>query len=414
MKIKHALFAGFFAPLSLFCGTRAYAQTMPLALAASPLGGKVCAAYGVWASDGKITVAGVASDAKEQFHACLWRFAPDGKPDGGWGNGGAACSSETEWPWAMSSGGGNAYTAGILGGNWLKSPAAFARCTDRNAKPCAGFGADGLAKLPSPAFKYARAFGIKTAGDSVVVAGSVGDDAATYPALWRLASDGKPDKNFGEGGLAVLKIPDTRDAQFNALLPDGKGIIAAGTIGWHKALVWETKSDGSADKNFGANGLAIAPDGMARAITILDGDILIGGFRYKYDGDRVSSEHNQMFLLDKNGAVKKDFGNGGETEIAAYPNQESFALALSSGAILTAGYADVDNKVKACAWEFAKQGNPAKNFGKDGALVLEDGLGGKETRIYALSGEADGAFYAAGFARGADGKMHLAIWKIKP
>jgi uncharacterized delta-60 repeat protein len=309
-------------------------------------------------TDGKILVAGLASDLRFQFiTVAVARYDPDGSLDSSFGSGGR--------------------------------------------------------EILSPELAFGSAVGLVVQPDGKIV---IAGDASSSLSLARLNGDGSLDTSFGSGGVATTDFAPIIGALDGgtaglALQPDGK-IVAVGGDGQDFALV-RYNPDGTVDTGFGAGGLVLthfpgyASAGIAGVAIQPDGEIVAAGtvgmaYPEASPGDFALARYNPDGSLDTSfgnrGVVTTDLGQddwinsvvlqsdgrivvGGGTsdDFTADPSTTLFALArynpdgsldqgYGDGGIATAGFADgtyaeirslvlqPDNQVVAAGMAISDQG----------------------------------------------------------
>ncbi|HEY0977659.1 MAG TPA: T9SS type A sorting domain-containing protein [Flavobacteriales bacterium] len=149
-----------------------------------------------------------------------------------------------------------------------------------------------------------------TADGSIIVAGKTVTVDYNYSALlMKFTSTGEVDDTFGDNGAVEEDLDQFDYAWELELQPDGR-IIMAGTSGegppnGFDMAVWKYASDGTRDTDFGNNGLAMpgVPDRYAMIYGLAlqaDGQVLVGG--------QARTENNENhFLLAR---LKNDLSNG--------------------------------------------------------------------------------------------------------
>lgn len=144
--------------------------------------------------------------------------------------------------------------------------------------------------------------------NTVVLVGSGPSGAFT---VWRLTESGNADPAFGQGGRAVVAVPNASPAV--AAATNGTSILAAGGSAGDFAVA-QLAGDGTPVAGFGADGgVAIAKPGNAtddsRAVVALaDGRIIVAGVK------AASGVRRTVFAvarLGANGAVDTTFGTMG-------------------------------------------------------------------------------------------------------
>ncbi len=181
-----------------------------------------------------------------------------------------------------------------------------------DGSPDTTFGTDGLTVVDFAPFDGPQAIALQPDG-KVVVAGENGSDFA----IARLDEDGSLDTTFGDAGLVTLDLGGRFDeVQSLFVLPDGR-ILAAGQGGaLPNATVARFNPDGTLDQTFGIDGVATANIGgsnFARAARLLpDGKILIAATSIGLGNDFGLAQFNAAGSLDDtfgtNGIARVDLG----------------------------------------------------------------------------------------------------------
>ncbi|MFI5363225.1 MAG: hypothetical protein ACHQ49_14760 [Elusimicrobiota bacterium] len=391
----------------------------------SPLGGTIAAGYGVQEDgQGHILVAGVVSDATGTFHLAVWRFLSDGRPDAAFGERGLALSPGEEWAWAVGlDGEGRILAAGIAGKSWRTAERAVVRRFLDDGRPDPEFGRGGLVRVASPLGGEHALFDALWAGadGSLALAGEVSDaTGVVHAAVWRFLPDGRPDSEFGDKGVAVLP-GSGRETRLWALSQSDGAFFASGAMdGWKRMAVWKLSLKGILDARFGDGGVASTGRGMGRALAFDEhGGVWAAGFKYEHEEDQGVNERALLARLKADGSPDAAFGKDGARLLPGtkeLPDREAFALARTSAAkFFLAGYAAFGlHEAHSCLWAIDADGAPRDDFGENGVLVLPNAPGGQDARFYALTLDGHGRVLATGFARGADGKMRVALWRVKP
>jgi uncharacterized delta-60 repeat protein len=349
----------------------------------------------------------------------LARFAADGTLDPSFGSGGyvngdfgAAASSAVDL--ALQPDG----KILVAGGAWGPPGFVVARY-NADGQVDSSFGDGGIARfVGGPQGVGGITGGMLLQPDGkIVVSGTDSVNAQDELEVVRFHGNGRIDRSFGDGGIAIVPI-DSRFSSTNEqglVLHEGKLTIAVGGDG--KALVVRLGPDGSLDRSFGAAGtattitnsraagLVVQPDGravvMGESITRLlpdgspdtgfgsagvvkmpekvraeaialqpDGRLLLAGTLL----EETSHTPRDFALVRLNSDGSFDSGLGGgsgyvATDISGGTHDEAAALALlPDGGALLVGQAYPD------PFQFATVA--AARYGPDGALVPSFGAGG--------------------------------------
>ena len=384
---------------------------------ASGLGGRVAVGYGLRCDGrGGLVAAGVASDAHEGFRPAVWRFDGSGRPDPGFGKAGLSALPVEGWLWSLAlDPQGRIVAAGFFGNSWQKAPAALVLRLLADGSPDASFGPGGARRLESPlGGALAAAFAVAVEEDgSILAAGQASDkQEAVRAVVWKLRPDGGLEPGFGAGGALALRCPaEAKESRADAILRQGSGVVVAGNLDWKQLAVWRLRPDGAEDRDFGAAGLALTPNGMGRGLLPAEGGGLwVAGFRYAWEGGKAHREETVLTRLDAAGRPAPGFGTAGALILrreGRLNGQESFAIAAGSGQMFLAGYTGADDIVRAAVWPFTMQGVQSA-----GVLELPGPEKGREDRAYALAVAADGDAWVTGFSKDPGGRRLLALWRV--
>lgn len=228
-------------------------------------------------ADGKIVVAGTASNGANGFDFAAVRYKPNGNLDSTFGSGGKVLTplnGYEECRAAAIDTDGKIVLAGGTEGEF-----ALVRYNP-NGSLDASFDSDGKAVTQIGMSAGARAL-VLTADGKYLAAG----DSDNSFALARYDPNGGLDSSFGENGTVVTQLGSGYDFSFAVSLDSGGKIIAAGRSlngsNYNFAVV-RYNLNGSLDDSFDADGKVITDFGFgddeARAVAIQsDGKILVGG-----------------------------------------------------------------------------------------------------------------------------------------
>ena len=319
-------------------------------------------------SNGKIVVAGSASDSSGIQEFLVARFNADGSPD-------TSFDGDGKQVIQLGSGGNTSYLNAVavqsdgkivVGGQASDSDGnsrlLVARLTTSGGFDSSFDGNGRVIKQVGTAAGLAEwASGVAIQSDGKIVVGGQAADSTGQVALMvvRLTTGGGFDSSFGGGDGTIVQqlgLGDPRLSRANAvaLQADGKIIVggdatpATGNPGF---MVARLASDGTFDSSFGTGGVVVAQLGTgfnasssAASLTLQpDGNVLAGGVASDSDGD------NQLLvarLRGADGTFDGAFGEGGKVTSQVgtgdIPFSQVTGLALQpDGKVLLGGVANV-------------------------------------------------------------------------
>jgi uncharacterized delta-60 repeat protein len=286
----------------------------------------------------------------------------------------------------------------VAGSTSIKYDAAVAR-VNSDGSPDRGFGGDGVVLLESAGTETIQAVAVQPDG-KLLLAGHTSD--GSNGVVYRLNSDGLPDKGFGTDGVAVLDSAGDEYAEDLAIQPDGRIVVAGSTSTGKDAAIYRLTAAGKPDNSFdndGAVGINALGQDWAYGVEVqADGKIVIAG------ASRGSGQSKPLLArLNENGSPDASIGSGGWKTLAH--DGYFFALALQpDGKIVAAGETFVDED--AVVARFNGNGAPDKGFGDDGEVALD--LGDNEEAL-ALALQPDGRIVVGGKTDGGD---DAAVWRL--
>jgi uncharacterized delta-60 repeat protein len=251
------------------------------------------------APDGRIVVAGTATDPDLHPAFLIARFTPDGRADDTFGGGGRTMiqAGAAPIPYAQATAVGIGPDGGIVAaGNVNDSPGHFAAGLVRllpDGNLDTSFATEGVARTQlGGGSSQVLALDVDASG-RILVAGDT-DDSSGRPALAlaRFLPDGTFDPSFGTGGLSVVQLgagPDRFSAGTALEVLPGGGVLVAGEAsdarGNQQIALMRFTQAGAVDQSFAARGVARFQMGSgvnglstARALALApDGGILVAG-----------------------------------------------------------------------------------------------------------------------------------------
>ena len=340
-------------------------------------------------SDGKILLAGSASDGVGAYSLALARLGPVGGLDASFGinaTGTVTLSSDVEIAAvAMTLKSDNS----ILVGYGASGATRLGRL-QANGIVDTAFGSNGLIKLSNFYLGQGQALAWQTDG-KILVAGhlSVNGQNNNYfdATVMRLNANGTIDGNFGSNGQAITDLGGGYDLT-NALIlqPDGT-VLAVGanwdglgdTEGADFALI-RYQSNGVLDTGFDQNGLvttnlgSLHEEGYAMAVQPDDKILLAGYANASHSLDDYTKYDFALARFLVNGGVDSGFGTKGlaKTDFNSVDTARELVI-QPDGRILVAGR--TSNKID---YDFAlarylPNGNLDVNFGVQGKVITDFG-----------------------------------------
>jgi len=377
-----------------------FANGGSMSLAVAP-GTQSDEAFGVAVQrDGKIVVAGYATDSPKKF--TIARLTADGTLDASFLGGirKLAIGTRSEARAVALDGDQRIVVAGFTvdGGT---ERFALARLLP-DGRLDASFGTDtalpGTIKTPFTT-RDARALALAIQPDGkIVVAGWVRNAANKDLAVARYTPAGILDPNFGSQGKVTLAIGTTNEeAAAIAVQPDGKLLLAGHLVdgGRKEMLVVRLTSAGGLDPSFDGTGAVRLTfgtgDQSAQAIALKpDGRILVAG-----DAKIGAGPQFAVAALDASGALDAFFGQEGRVTTAIGDLAEGRAIALHPrGRFVVAGRARSGGKIDFAVAQYRADGSLDPTFGERG--ILHFPIGNKADEAWATAIQPDGNVVLAG------------------
>ncbi|HEU5105485.1 MAG TPA: hypothetical protein VFU11_06550 [Solirubrobacterales bacterium] len=317
-------------------------------------------------------------------------LAADGRPEPGFGEGGAVHSTASVEAFASLPDGGLALAGNSWGGEVRRegvrtSDVYVARLTPAGRYD-GDFDGDGIATIDFGGVDFGGAV-LAAADGSILVGGSSTELAdpnclryegfcRETPVLIRLLANGAPDPGFGEGGrvrLTALTEPyvepdEGRGVKVLAALPDG-GVLAgggSGTVGFIAKL----DGGGALVPGFGSGGLLIeraadAAETRAHAVAIDSRRrILVAGSTTA--GALYSRESGTIFRFGPDGRLDRSYGDG-DGYVRVPGNTRDIALGQNGDAFVLSGEFAPNLVV-----HLSPKGAIDRRFGIDGVAQLPE------------------------------------------
>ena len=306
-------------------------------------------------SDGKIVVAGYASDGSKRRFAVA-RYNTDGSPDGTFGTGGKVTTTFVEDVSVVHSGGNSVVVQ-----------------------------SDG----------------------KIVVAGTVSDSATGGNfAVVRYTTAGSIDTDFGTGGKVTTDISSVDEAYSVVLQNDGKIVVAGyASIAFQEAFaVVRYTTAGVLDGTFGTGGkvteeFTAGNSDVANSVVLQsDGKIVVAG--YARIGD------NRDFAVVRYttaGVLDGTFGTGGKvtTDNAGLDDLANSVVVQRDGKIVVAGTSDSGaERIDFAVARYNTDGSIDESFGTDGIVTTAFGVLSAEANSVVV--QSDGKIVVAGTSDSGD------------
>ena len=415
-------------------------------------GGKLTAQFGAGASpstfvhalavqrDGKLVLAGEASDANGNDQVLVARANPDGGFDSSFGAGGklivqlGAGAGPISHAEALAvQGDGKLVLAGFANAANGHNELLVAR-VNADGSFDSSFGAGGklLVQLGAGASPFSAATALAVQSDGKLVLAGIASDTNLNDRLLvaRLNADGSFDSSFGVAGKLLVQlgagaIPST---YVNALVVQGDGKLtvagyASDTAGNKQMLVARVNADGSFDSSFGVAGkLPVQLGAGANPLTEVNALALQGDGKLVLAGRASDASGNDQLLVARvnaDGGFDSSFGAGGKLidQLGAGASPVSRALTLKlqdDGKLTLAGFAsDASDHFQLLASRLNPDGSFDSTFGAGGKLLVQLGAGANPfSDTTALATQSDGKLVLAGNARDASSHLHLLVARV--
>lgn len=358
------------------------------------------AASAVLQPDGKLVHAGLTT-VDGEVQTSVVRLGTDGKPDRGFGKDGLVVVKEGARSTANSitlDPEGRLLVAGVASTGKPRRFEFFAFRLLPTGKLDPTFGKDGVVHTRMGIGALAMA--VRRLPDGrIVLAGVVIRNGTNEIAVQRLTPTGQLDTTFGDQGTSIVSAGTTANAYGMNLQRDGKIVIAAeaNDRGTRVFLAVRMNKDGGLDQGFADHGLARIPIGafsLATAVEIQpDGKIVLTGEGYPDNFPAFATVR-----LNPDGSRDKGFGVDGVAIAKIGTGGGGSGMALQpDGKVLVGGVADT-NGHRFALLRYNADGSPDLTFGVKGAVTDQLDME-EDAAINTVVVEDDGGIVAVG-ARG--------------
>ncbi len=368
--------------------------------------------------DGKLVIAGYATDANSHHALMVARLRPDGRLDSSFGHGGmlvdqmgTSTSASTEAHALLLLPGGKILVGGQAQDD-NETGFVLARLTSTGAYDST-FGSSGKVFMPTasdgPELPAVNALALQPDGKIVAAGTATFTDSGAHSTsqifVARLSSGGLPDDSFDGDGKTVQQLAPQGIRMWSglnavAVQPDGKIVVGgfANNDGPGRTLVARLKSDGSLDDTgfgdgghvyFGGTDGPVTGGDVDSVSVEPDGKILAVGSGYF---DTVAGALAEQ--LNPSGSFDNGFGRDG-VAITQLPGGPNAAIVPADGHLLLGGSSNSSTFMLSRL--AALQGPPDTSFATGGSLVNPVG-GAMTSAIDALAVQPDGKIVAAGSA----------------
>lgn len=194
-----------------------------------------------------------------------------------------------------------------------------------------------------------------------------------FGSIARVDANGSLDRSFGDEGWVKTRFSDVLVAPGGKLLLAGSG-ERSDRPGNSDATVTRLLADGRPDRSFGDQGVAHVDfggryDGAAALAVDARGRIVVGGAKQTYLAERGGDDASPVVArLFANGTLDRAFGNKGLRHLSSGGESGVRDLGLDeSGAIVAEGEAYIGTAI----WRLSESGEVDRHFGNKGEVTIE-------------------------------------------
>ena len=365
--------------------------------------------------DGKIVLAGYASDVTTLEDFALARYHPNGSLDSTFGSNGKVTtdfnSDHDRGHAIVIQPDGKMVVAGYSG-SALNQKFAVVRYNVDGTLDNA-FGSNGrVTATMGPGWGGASDIALQSDG-KIVVVGFTGTLTTSYFAIARFTADGSFDSTFNGNGKQYTAITPFHDqATAVAIQSDGRILVAGRSyfIDWEFSMA-RYLPGGHLDSTFGNNGTVVVSvgtdDDEAHAMALqADGKIVLAG--------RAQGAANRDFAVARfnaNGTIDNSFGTGGKviTPLGT-GNDDAYAVVVQpSGRIIVGGEARTPGSDFGLL-RYLPSGVLDSTFGNGGKVITNVDPG--PDAVFGLVLQSDGKIVAAGYSKSGSND-HFAVVRYR-
>jgi uncharacterized delta-60 repeat protein len=245
------------------------------------------------------------------------------------------------------------------------------------------FGQGGGAVIGFPTSRLDHAASVVVAGNRVIVAGYSNASSQQAAAFGRYDLSGRPDAAFGAGGRVLADAHAFGSSNFRlwaAVSQPGGKLVAAGTDENSTVSLVRFNADGTPDRSFGTQGVALARGGFGSEV---------GSLRATPAGDLLLQVSGETQRFSRDGRYDPDFGDFGRL-FGSVLVQPDGKIVVSDGSLR----------------RLNRDGTPDRSFA--GGAPVDTGLGGADGLPALLPG---GRILVGGLVETADGGERKLVLK---
>ncbi|MEO5892884.1 MAG: T9SS type A sorting domain-containing protein [Ferruginibacter sp.] len=237
------------------------------------------------------------------------------------------------------------------------------------------------------------------ADGKIVTAGRTWNGTDYDFAIVRYNLNGTPDNSFSTGGKVTTNFGATDEAVSVAVQSNGK-IIVAGNTDDSKVAIARYNADGSPDATFSGDGKLIITIGFADVCKTValqsDGKIVLAG--YSFTDPNYDSVYYAIVRLNADGSFDNTFSEDGKqlTDFEASPSFVSSMVIQNDGKIVAAGRSNINGQNNFTLARYTSDGNLDPTFSQDGKQISAFGGDGYFGQSVAV--QNDGKIILAGFS----------------
>jgi uncharacterized delta-60 repeat protein len=199
-----------------------------------------------------------------------------------------------------------------------------------------GFGGGGSVIFPFRKYRFLPEAVTRLTNGDLVVAGNLGGNLTSRPAVLRYLPDGELDPSFGTGGVQVVKLGQGRYWLVDTMTVDRRGRILLAGSAPHRhehgcctraAALIRLRANGHLDSSFGRGGGVLIGNGT---LTVIDGLALRGNLVLaaatftRFAGLEPAANGDRLFSIRPDGRLNRRFGDRGVAEAYLSPHRKSY------------------------------------------------------------------------------------------